>query len=158
MAKCINTCTLCGNVGKDPEMRTLSDGTKVASFSLATSTGGFTTRDGRKVEEHTNWHNIVVWRGMAEFCCDKVKKGMTITVVGEIAYREYTDKNNVKRQATDILARDICLLGNRQNDSQRTQADNAQPQAPQTPAQSYQQSPAYQQQAVPFTSQNEPPF
>lgn len=110
MSKSVNQVTLIGNIGKDPEIRTLDNGVKVATFSLATSTGGFKKQDGTDVPEKTSWHNVVCWRGLADLAEKFVKKGDKLTVFGSISYREY-EKDGVKRYATDIIAYDIVLMG-----------------------------------------------
>ena len=108
MSKSINQVLLIGNIGKDPEVRTLEGGTKVAAFSLATSSGGYKKQDGTDVPEKTQWHNIVCWRSLADICEKYVHKGDRLTVFGQIQYREY-EKDGVKRYATDIIANDLLL-------------------------------------------------
>lgn len=118
MSKSVNQVTLIGNIGKDPEIRTLDNGVKVATFSLATSTGGFKKQDGTDVPEKTSWHNIVCWRGLANLAEKFVKKGDKLTVFGSISYREY-EKDGVKRYATDIIAYDLVLMGKSEQVSTR---------------------------------------
>lgn len=118
MSKSVNQVTLIGNIGKDPEIRTLDNGVKVATFSLATSTGGFKKQDGTDVPEKTSWHNVVCWRGLADLAEKFVKKGDKLTVFGSISYREY-EKDGVKRYATDIIAYDIVLMGKSETTSTR---------------------------------------
>lgn len=112
MSKSINQCLLVGNVGRDPETRTLDGGTRVATFSLATSTGGYKRSDGTDVPEKTQWHNIVCWRGLADVAARCVRKGDRLTVLGTITYHDYETADGGKRRATDILAYDIVLGGN----------------------------------------------
>lgn len=118
MSKSVNQVTLIGNIGKDPEIRTLDNGVKVATFSLATSTGGFKKQDGTDVPEKTSWHNVVCWRGLADIVEKFVKKGDKLTVFGSISYREY-EKDGVKRYATDIIAYDLVLMGKSEQVSTR---------------------------------------
>lgn len=118
MSKSVNQVTLIGNIGKDPEIRTLENGVKVATFSLATSTGGFKKQDGTDVPEKTSWHNVVCWRGLADLAEKFVKKGDKLTVFGSISYREY-EKDGVKRYATDIIAYDVVLMGRSETTSTR---------------------------------------
>lgn len=118
MSKSVNQVTLIGNIGKDPEIRTLDNGVKVATFSLATSTGGFKKQDGTDVPEKTSWHNVVCWRGLADLAEKFVKKGDKLTVFGSISYREY-EKDGVKRYATDIIAYDVVLMGKSETTSTR---------------------------------------
>lgn len=137
MSKSINQALLIGNVGKDPEVRTLEGGTKVATFSLATSTGGYKRQDGTEVPEKTQWHNIVCWRALADLCEKYVHRGDRLTVLGQIQYREY-EKDGVKRYATDIAATDLLLPA---------KADNTAAASPQS---SYQPAPQPQNDDLPF--------
>ena len=110
MSKSICQLLLIGNCGKDPEVRTLENGVKVATFSVATSTGGYTKSDGTEVPEKTSWHNVIAWRGLAEIAEKYLHKGDKVTVMGTISYREY-EKDGIKHYITDILAYDIILMG-----------------------------------------------
>lgn len=110
MSKSICQVLIIGNCGKDPEVRTLENGAKVATFSVATSTGGYTKTDGTAVPEKTSWHNVIAWRGLAEIAEKYLHKGDKVTVMGTISYREY-EKDGVKHYITDILAYDIILMG-----------------------------------------------
>ena len=82
MSKSINQVLLAGNVGKEPEVRTLDGGIKVATFSIATSTGGYKKQDGTDVPEKTQWHSIVAWRNLAEIAEKYVHKGDKIIIMG----------------------------------------------------------------------------
>ena len=95
MSKSICQLLLIGNCGKDPEVRTLENSVKVATFSVATSTGGYTKQDGTEVPEKTSWHNIVAWRGLAEITEKYLHKGDKVTIMGTISYREY-EKDGIK--------------------------------------------------------------
>ena len=110
MSKSICQVLIIGNCGKDPEVRTLENGAKVATFSVATSTGGYTKTDGTVVPEKTSWHNVVAWRGLAEIAEKYLHKGDKVTIMGTISYREY-EKDGIKHYITDILAYDIILMG-----------------------------------------------
>lgn len=118
MSKSINQVLLIGNVGKDPDVKCLENDVKVATFSVATSTGGYKKQDGTEVPEKTQWHNIVAWRGMAEIAEKYIHKGDRITVLGTINYREY-EKDGIKRYVTDILAYDIVLGGKSESSNSR---------------------------------------
>ena len=118
MSKSLNQAILIGNVGKDPDVRTLDGGIKVATFSLATSTGGYKKQDGTDVPEKTQWHNIVCWRSLADVCEKFVRKGDRLTILGTIGYREY-EKDGQKRYATDIVAYDLLLSGKADNPNAR---------------------------------------
>lgn len=89
MSKSINQVLLIGNVGKNSEVRTLENNVKVATFSLATSTGGYRKQDGTEVPEKIQWHNIVCWRSLAELVEKFIHKGDKVTIFGTINYREY---------------------------------------------------------------------
>lgn len=110
MSKSKNLVLLTGNVGNDPKVTPLENGIKVATFSLATSTGGYTSKEGKEIPEVTQWHNIVAWRGLAELCEKYIHKGDKVEIIGTIQYREY-DKDGQKRYVTDIVASDIILSG-----------------------------------------------
>lgn len=118
MSKSLNQAILIGHVGKDPDVRTLDGVIKVATFSLATSTGGYKKQDGIDVPEKVQWHNIVCWRGLADLCEKFVRKGDRLTILGTIGYREY-EKDGVKRYATDIVAYDLLLSGKADNPGAR---------------------------------------
>lgn len=110
MSKSINQVLIMGNVGKEPEIKVLDNQVKVATFSVATSTGGFKKADGTEVQEKTSWHSIVAWRGLAELSEKFVHKGDKVLIQGTLSYREY-EKDGVKRYLTDIIAYDIVLCG-----------------------------------------------
>jgi single-strand DNA-binding protein len=103
----VNRVTLVGSLGKDPEVRTLENGTKVASFSLATSESYKDKND--TWQNLTTWHNVVAWRGLADRA-EKLSKGVTVYVEGKISHREYTDKDGNKRTTTDIVASSLVSM------------------------------------------------
>ena len=125
--KSVNKVTLLGNVGRDPEVKVLTGGNAVAEFSLATSTGGYTTKDGREVPKKTQWHRIKAFGAITSNIEKYVKKGSTIYVEGRIEYSEY-EKNGEKRQSTEIILEDMSLLSQPQVASQPTQQSNPFPQ------------------------------
>lgn len=104
----VNKVILLGFVGKDPEVRHLSD-TKVANFSLAT-TESYTSKSGEKVST-TEWHNIVVWRGLAEIVEKYVRKGSQLYIEGKIFTRTWDDKDGLKHYRTEIQADTIQMIG-----------------------------------------------
>jgi len=106
----VNKVLLIGNVGRDPEVRYINNDTRVANFTLATTDRGFTTRAGVVVPEKTEWHNIVLWRGLAEVAEKYVRKGSKVFIEGKITNRSYEDKTGVKRYITEILAENLELL------------------------------------------------
>lgn len=112
----INSVTLLGRAGKDPEVRTVGqNNSKVAQFSLCTG-GKYKTNDGREIDD-TAWHNIVAWRNLADLAEKYIRKGSQILVIGRLSYREYTDNNGNKKYVTDIVADKIELCGERTNAS-----------------------------------------
>lgn len=104
----VNKVILIGNVGKDPEVRYLEGGVAVARFPLAT-TEVFKNKEGQKVEQ-TEWHNIVMWRGLAEIAEKWVRKGKQLYIEGKIKTRSYGDENN-KKWFTEVIADNMTMLG-----------------------------------------------
>ncbi len=109
-----NRVTLIGNLGQDPEIKTLESGKKVAHFTLATN-DAYKNNDGQKVEE-TTWHNIVAWNGLAETASKFLKKGREVAVDGRLVYRSYEDKKGVTKYITEIVLNDILLLRSQKKD------------------------------------------
>lgn len=107
----INKVILVGNVGKDPEVRYLDKNVPVARFSLATSERSYVNAKGVQVPEKTEWHNIVVWRGLAEVVEKHVRKGTQLYIEGKITYNQWVDKAKVSHVATEIIADTLQLLG-----------------------------------------------
>jgi single-strand DNA-binding protein len=105
----VNKVILIGNVGSDPEIRHLEGGTPVANFRLATSET-YTNRNGERITQ-TEWHNIVVWRGLAEVVEKYVKKGSQLFVEGKIRTRAWDDKDGNKRYTTEIVVDTLQMLG-----------------------------------------------
>lgn len=105
----VNKVILVGNVGKDPDVRHLDSGVTVARFSLATNET-YTDKSGKKVTQ-TEWHNIVVWRGLAEIAEKYVKTGKLLYVEGKIKTSSYEDKDGNKKYTTDIICDNFRLLG-----------------------------------------------
>lgn len=105
----VNKVILVGNLGKDPELRYTASGTAVANFSLAT-TERYKDRDGQ-TQEKTEWHNIVVWRQLAEICGKYLQKGKQVYIEGRIQTRAYDDKDGNKRYITEIVADQMRMLG-----------------------------------------------
>jgi len=112
----VNKVILIGNVGKDPEIRYFENDRAVANFPLATTERGFTMANGQQVPERTEWHNVVVWGGLAKVVESYVKKGTQIFVEGKLRTRSWDDKDGNKRYTTEVYADNIQLLG-RKNDN-----------------------------------------
>ncbi len=103
MSASVNKVTLIGNVGKDPEVRVLNDGLKVANFSLATSDAWKDKNTGEK-KEKTEWHRIVVYdEKIAEVCEKYVRKGAKLFIEGQLQTREWQDQTGQKRFSTEIV-------------------------------------------------------
>lgn len=111
----VNKVILVGNVGKDPETRYLEGGSAVSKFSMATSEV-YRNKDGERVTT-TEWHNIVLWRGLAEVAEKYVKKGSQLYIEGRIKTRSYTDKDGNTRYITEIVGDNMQMLGKRGDDS-----------------------------------------
>ena len=111
----INKVILIGNLGKDPEIRTLESGTKVATFSLATSEA-FRKEGSQEWQEQTEWHNIVLWRYNAEKAESSLKKGMQIYVEGKLRTRQWTDQNQNTRYTTEIIGDKVLILTRREGE------------------------------------------
>ena len=109
----VNKVILIGNVGKDPEIRHLDSGVAVANFPLATSES-YIAKNGERVST-TEWHNIVLWRGLADVAEKYVKKGMQLYIEGRIRSRSYDDKDGNKRYITEIYGDVMRMLGARES-------------------------------------------
>ena len=122
----VNNVILVGNVGKDPEVRYVESNVAVANFPLATSERGYTSRSGVQIPERTEWHNIVLWRGLAEVAEKYVKKGTQLYIEGKLRTRSWTDSNNVVRYTTEIYADNMEILSRRDtNNAQASQEQTA---------------------------------
>lgn len=119
----VNKVILVGNVGMDPEVRTLEGGAKVARVRLATTERLF-DRQNNTTKEHTEWHTITLWRGLADVVDRFVKKGSQIYVEGRLRTREW-EKDGVKRYTTEILADSMNLLGRRMDGGEAAQPNYA---------------------------------
>ncbi len=111
-----NSVRLIGNLGQDPDTKTLENGKKVTHFTLATDES-YKNADGQKVSEAT-WHNIVAWNGLADRAERFLKKGNEVAVEGRLVYRTYEDKKGATRYITEVVLNEILLLRNpRSSDS-----------------------------------------
>lgn len=109
MAGTVNKVILIGNLGKDPEVRKLENGTSVASFSIATSEVYVDKTSGVK-KEITDWHDIVVWRGLADVADKYIKKGYKVYVEGKLKKRSWQDKEGLTRYTTEVVADVLNIL------------------------------------------------
>lgn len=153
----INKVILVGNVGMDPEVRSLETGVKVARIRLATTERIF-NRQTNENTEHTEWHTVTLWRGLAEVVDKYVHKGSQIYVEGRLRSREW-ERDGQKHYATEIVADELKLLGRRQESAPQQptyQSGYQQPtQAYQQPTQTYQQQPV-PQPAAPVMPADDP--
>ena len=111
MSRGINKVILIGNLGGDPELRTTPGGSSVASFTLATNES-WNDKDGTK-QERTEWHRIVAWGRLAEICGQYLSKGRQVYIEGRLQTRSWEDKQGNQRKTTEVVARDMQMLGGR---------------------------------------------
>ena len=104
IAVIVNKVILIGNVGKDPDVRYLDANMVVAAFPLATTERGYTLQNGTQVPDHTEWHNVIAWNGLAKRIEQYVRKGCKVYVEGKIRSRSYDDKKGITRYVTEIYA------------------------------------------------------
>ena len=109
----INKVILIGNVGADPEVRSLEGGVKVARIRIAT-TERIYNRQSQEAREHTEWHSVTLWRNLADVADRFIRKGSQVYVEGRIRSRDWTDEAGNKRFAIEIMADDLKLLGRKQ--------------------------------------------
>ncbi|MDO4641000.1 MAG: single-stranded DNA-binding protein [Neisseria sp.] len=152
----VNKVILVGRLGRDPEVRYMPNGEAVANFSVATSETWNDRQSGQRVER-TEWHNITMYRRLAEIAGQYLKKGSQVYLEGRIQSRKYTDKNGVERTAYEIVASEMKMLGSREGggapyddnahqggyqQSAPQQAYQSQPAAAEPPAAPRRQAPA----------------
>lgn len=124
----VNKVILVGNLGKDPEVRHLDNGRAVANFSLATSET-FKNKQGERVT-NTEWHNVVLWTPLAEIAERFLKKGNQVYIEGKLTTRSWDDQEGNKRYTTEVVGRELTLLGG------RPEGDNSNTPASQSPVSS----------------------
>jgi len=118
----VNKVILVGNLGKDPEIRTLESGAVVANFSIAT-TEVYKDRTTGERKENTEWHNIVMWRGLAEIAQKYLKKGNSVYLEGKLRTRSYQTKEGETRYVTEVVVDDMVMLGSK-NSAGASQGQN----------------------------------
>jgi single-strand DNA-binding protein len=109
MAGSVNKVILIGNLGKDPEVRRLDNGSVVASFPIATSEV-YTDRNSGERKEITDWHDVVVWRGLAEVAEKYIRKGYKVYVEGKLKKRSWQDKEGQTRYTTEVIGDSLTIL------------------------------------------------
>ena len=144
----LNKVFLIGNLGRDPDIRYMPNGEAVVNFSIATSESWNDRQSGQRVER-TEWHNITMYRRLAEIAGQYLKKGSQVYIEGRIQSRKYTDKDGIERTAYDIIGNEMKMLGSRNASAGGAPFDDSnayQAAPPAQPAQSYTAEPP----AVPF--------
>ena len=124
----LNKVILIGRLGKDPEVRYMPNGEAVCNFSVATSES-WKDSNGQK-QERTEWHNITMYRRLAEIAGQYLKKGSQVYLEGKIQSRKYTDKNGAERTAYDIIVNEMKMFGSGGNDGQQAQSAQAETPTP----------------------------
>lgn len=127
----VNKVILLGNLGRDPEVRHLDNGRAVANFSIAT-TEFYKNKQGERVS-NTEWHNVVLWTPLAEIAEKYLKKGNQVYIEGKLTSRSYEDKDGVTKYITEVVGREMTLLGgpraegeySGQNSGQNTQSNQS---------------------------------
>lgn len=129
----LNKVMLIGHLGKDPELKYTTNGTAVTRFSLATSES-WKDNDGKQVDR-TEWHNIVMWRKLAEISAEYLKKGKQVYIEGRITTRSWDDKDGVKKYMTEIVGDQMIMLGSKEGVSATDHLESVPTQndVPQTP-------------------------
>ena len=119
----VNKVILVGNLGKDPEVRHLESGVMVANFPLAT-TESYKDRNTGERRQVTEWHNVVLWRGLAEVTEKYLKKGNQVYVEGKLRTRSWTDQEGNTRYTTEVIADNMTMLGGRPAEASTTPASS----------------------------------
>ncbi len=117
----MNKVMLIGNVGKEPEVRYVDAGVCVASVRLATTERAYTLQNGTEVPERTEWHNVVLWRKLAEVVEKYVHTGDKLFIEGQIHTRSFEDQNGIKRYITEIWAESMEMLSPKSQTSEPAQ-------------------------------------
>lgn len=123
----MNKIFLIGNLGNDPEIKEFENGGKIASFSLATTERGFTTKSGQEIPAQTQWHQIKVNGKMADVCKQYLQKGSKIHIEGIVRYRKWTDNSGTEKYSTEIHCKELHMLGTKpteQNQQNQTVNEN----------------------------------
>ena len=107
----LNKVMLIGNLGRDPEVRYVMQDVPVATFTVATTEKGYRLANGTEVPDQTEWHNVVLWRGLAKIAEQYLHKGDKVYIEGKIKTRTYDDKNGVQKRITEIIADNMEVLG-----------------------------------------------
>ena len=117
----LNRVQIIGNLGRDPEMRFIQDGTPVTNFSVAVN-DSWQARDGEQ-RERTEWFRVVAWRRLAEISNEYLRRGRQVYVEGRLETREWQDKEGNDRTTTELVARELLMLGGRDEESTSSTLD-----------------------------------
>jgi single-strand DNA-binding protein len=109
-----NKVQLIGNLGANPEVKTLQGGKKLVKFSIATSES-YKNAEGKKIKE-TQWHNLVAWNKTAEIAEKYLRKGSEVAIEGKLVNKNYTDKEGNKKYSTEILVNEVLMLGSKKKE------------------------------------------
>jgi single-strand DNA-binding protein len=120
----VNKVILIGNVGADPEVRYLDRGVAIANFNLATTERGYVMQNGTQVPDVTEWHSIVLWRNLAEWAQQNLRKSMKVYVEGKLKTRSWEKDGQIRRK-TEVIAENIQILY-RPEQYRNAQGDNVQ--------------------------------
>lgn len=123
MANSVNKVILVGNLGKDPEVRTLESGSKVVGFSLATSEKYKDKITGEQ-RVQTDWHNIVMWRNLADIADKYLRKGMQVYIEGKLRTRSWQDKDGNNRYTTEVVADNMVMMSKSSSDSSSSHSNS----------------------------------
>ena len=121
----VNKVILIGNVGADPEVRYLDRGVAIANFNLATTERGYTMQNGTQVPDVTEWHSIVLWRNLAEWAQQNLRKSMKVYVEGKLKTRAWEKDGQIRRK-TEVVAENIQILYRPEQYRNNAQRDEAQ--------------------------------
>ena len=119
MSRGLNKVMVIGNLGRDPEMRYTPSGRPVTTFSVATSRSWKSSEGERRTE--TEWFNIVAWGNLAEICNQYLKKGQLVYIEGRLQTRRWEDDDGNKRSSTEVVAREMTMLGDRRESKEDDQ-------------------------------------
>lgn len=148
----LNKAMIIGHLGADPKVTYLKESIAVATLSIATTEKGYTAKNGTVIPDRTEWHNVVLWRGLAEIADKYLRKGAKVYIEGKLRTRSYEDVQGATRYVTEIVADNMEMLS-----SQPQQP--AQPQPQPVPAQQpAAQAAAVQQGTKQQPAQPTPPF
>ena len=123
MAGSVNKVILLGNLGKDPDIRATSAGSRLASFSIATSTK-YRNKETQQLEDKTEWHRVVFFNKPAETIGQYVKKGQQLYVEGRLQTRKWQDKDGIEKYSTDIISDNFTFVGSKSDSMGDSQFDN----------------------------------